>query len=264
MNAGRKEYRAMINNLPAAAAIRPDADRVVMRTAAILLGIEGLLLFAPLGVLGTAIGWPASLGDPASVALPRLLEQEPIVRFGYLVYLAYSVLFLPVAVWTTRALTNGARSLLASTAIGFAVASTLARTIGILRWLTVMPGLARAYPSAPDQIALLYQALNGYGGGIGELLGVSLFAVGWLGCTMVLAWRTGVAPRWLIIAGGIATVALALPLIELAGVDPGALTSVGTTALQLWFLATAFVLARSPAGRRSAVSAPPAKQATHA
>jgi len=52
-----------------------------------------LLLFVPLGVLGTAIGWPASLGDPASVALPRLLQQEPIVRFGYLIYLAYSVLF---------------------------------------------------------------------------------------------------------------------------------------------------------------------------
>jgi Domain of unknown function (DUF4386) len=83
-----------------------------------------------------------------------------------------------------------------------------------------MPELARAYPSAPDQIALLYQALNSYGGSIGELLGVSLFAVGWLGCTVVLAWRTGVAPRWLVIAGGIATVALALPLVELAGIDP--------------------------------------------
>jgi hypothetical protein len=109
MNIKRKEYRAMINNPPAATAIRPYPDRVVMRTAAMLLGIEGLLLFVPLAVLGTAIGWPASLGDPASAALPRLLEQEPIVRFGYLVYLAYSVLFLPVAVRTTRALTNGAR-----------------------------------------------------------------------------------------------------------------------------------------------------------
>ena len=254
----------MVNNLPTVTASRPYPDRVVMRTAAILFGIEGLLLFVPLGVLGTAIGWPASLEDPASVALPRLLEKEPIVRFGYLVYLAYSVLFLPVAVWTTRALTNGARSPLGSAAIGFAIASTLARTIGILRWLTVMPELARAYPNAPDQIALLYQALNSYGGSIGELLGVSLFAVGWLGCTMVLAWRTGVVPLWLVVAGGIATVALALPLVELAGVDPGPLTSVGTTALQLWFLAAAFVLIRVAAGRRSAVSASPAKQATHA
>ncbi len=81
---------------------------------------------------------------------------------------------------------------------------------------------------------------------------------------MVLAWRTGVAPRWLVIAGGIATVALALPLVELAGVDPGPLTSVGTTALQLWFLAAAFVLIRVVAGGRSALSVSPAKQATHA
>jgi hypothetical protein len=77
------------------------------RLTAGLLTIEGLLIFVPLAVLGGAIGWPASLGDPAAVALPRLLENEGAVRFGYLVYLAYSVLFLPVAIWTTRTLTRG-------------------------------------------------------------------------------------------------------------------------------------------------------------
>ena len=56
----------MINNLPAATAIRPDSDRVVMRTAAILLGIEGLLLFVPLG------GWAPLLAGPrASAIRPR-------------------------------------------------------------------------------------------------------------------------------------------------------------------------------------------------
>jgi hypothetical protein len=44
-------------------------------------------------VLGAAINWPDSLGDPASVDLPRLLENEVAVRIGYFSYLSYSVLF---------------------------------------------------------------------------------------------------------------------------------------------------------------------------
>jgi hypothetical protein len=55
--------------------------------------VQGLLIFIPTIVLGQAIGWPASLGDPASVALPRLLQQESAVRLGYSAYLVYSMLF---------------------------------------------------------------------------------------------------------------------------------------------------------------------------
>ncbi|MER6910473.1 DUF4386 domain-containing protein [Streptomyces sp. NPDC000594] len=222
------------------------------RTAAALLTVEGLLIFVPLLVLGPAIGWPAGLDDPAAVALPRLLEQESAVRAGYAVYLAYSVLFLPVAVWTTRVLTGGTDSALSRVAIGFAVVSTLARTIGISRWLLPMPGLAQTYGDASDPsdaslreaVAVQYQVLNDFGGGIGEVLGVSLFAVGWLVCTVVAALRTGTAPRWLLIAGLAAAAGLALPLVEIAGADPGAATSVGTALLHLWFLAAAVTLVR--------------------
>lgn len=228
---------------------RPAPPSAGHRLTAALLAVEGLLIFIPLVVLGGAIDWPASLGDPAAVALPRLLEHEGAVRFGYLVYLAYSVLFLPVAVWTTRTLTRGDDGPLARAAVGFAIASTLARCIGILRWLTAMPALAATYAAAPDgaprdALAAVYDALNDFGGGIGEVLGVSLFAVGWLACTVVAARRTAGAPRWLLAAGALAAAALALPLVELAGVDAGPLTSVGTTALQLWFLAAAVVVAR--------------------
>lgn len=220
------------------------------RVAAALLAVEGVLLFVPLVVLGGAIGWPGSLGDPASVALPRLLENEGAVRFGYVAYLAYSVLFLPVAVWTTRTLTRGDEGPLARVAVGFAIASALARSIGILRWLTAMPVLAKAYEGegAPrDALAVQYDVLNSFGGGVGELLGVSLFAVGWLGCTLLAARRAEGAPGWLLALGGAAALALALPLVELGGVDAGPLTSVGTSLLQIWFLAAAVVLLRRPA-----------------
>jgi hypothetical protein len=219
--------------------------------AAALLAVEGLLAFVPLAVLGSAIGWPASLGDPAAVALPRLLENEGAVRAGYLAYLAYSVLFLPVAIWTTRTLSRGDDGPLARLAVGFAVASTLARCIGILRWLTAMPVLAQTFVATPegpsrDVLVAVYDVLNDFGGGIGELLGVSLFAVGWLVCTLVVARRAGGAPGWLLAAGALTAVALALPLVETAGLDLGPVVTVGVTLLQLWFLAAAVVVGRGP------------------
>jgi hypothetical protein len=226
------------------------------RVTAALLAVEGLLAFVPLAVLGSAIGWPASLGDPAALALPRLLENEGAVRLGYLVYLAYSVLFLPVAIWTTRTLTRGDDGPLAHLAIGFAVASTLARCIGILRWLTAMPVLARTFEATPegpsrDVLTAVYDVLNDFGGGIGELLGVSLFAVGWLVCTLVVARRAGGAPGWLLAMGALTAVALALPLAGTAGLDLGPVVTVGVTLLQLWFLAAAVVVARGAVARGS-------------
>lgn len=229
---------------------RPPAPTTdVRRVAAGLLAVEGLLMFVPLAILGSAIGWPASLDDPAAVALPRLLENEGAVRLGYLVYLAYSVLFLPVAIWATRALTGGADGPLTRLATGLAVASTLARCIGILRWLTAMPVLARAYGSTPDgplrdALAVDYDVLNAFGGGIGEALGVALFAVGWLVVTLAAAWRVGAVPRWLLAAGAVPAVGLGLSLAELGGADLSALGPVGPASLQIWFLAAAVVLAR--------------------
>ena len=236
-------------------ASRAPAETTARRVAAGLLAVEGLLIFVPLAVLGAAIGWPASLGDPAAVALPRLLENEGVVRFGYGVYLVYSVLFLPVAVWTTRALTRGDDGPLARTAVGFAIASALARSIGILRWLTAMPALARTWETTPEgegraALAAVYDALNDFGGGIGEVLGVSLFAVGWLACTLIAARRAGAVPGWLLGAGAVTALAVALPLVELAGLDAGPATTISGTVLHLWFLTTAVVLART-SGRRS-------------
>lgn len=236
----------MTQTSEAVPAQRHEADRT-RRTTAVLLTVEGLLIFVPLWVLGAAIGWPASLDDPAAIALPQLVEQESAVRFGYLAYLAYSVLFLPVAVWTTRVLTGGADNPLVRAAIGFAIASTLARCIGILRWLVAMPDLAQAYGSAPDEatrqvLAVQYDTLNNFGGGIGEVLGVSLFAALWLLLTLVAAIPA--VPAWLRVSGLGAAALLAVPLLELAGLDIGPLMTVDTTALQLWFLATAVALFR--------------------
>lgn len=211
---------------------------------------QGLLLFVPLIVLGAAVEWPAGLSDPASIALPRLADNEGAARFGYAVYLLYSVLFAVTITMLARLvegdLVPGVRRLV----IGFAVASAVARSIGIVRWLGPMPELATSYSAATDEgqryaIARVYDALNSYGGTIGEVLGVGLFAAASLGLLSVGLLRSRAIPRWVGVSSVVAAVAVAVSVVELFGVDLGPVLTVTVTIVQLWFLATgAWLVAR--------------------
>ena len=220
----------------------------VRHQAAIFLIIEFLLIFAPLIILGAAINWPGSLDEPASVNLPLILEQYMALMTGYSIYLVYSLLFWPMAYLTGRAIVIGdTENILFRVASGFAVLSTLARTLGIVRWLFAMPVLARLYtnPAATENfkesISMDYEMLNAYAGGIGELLGVSLFASIWLVLISILLMRSSHWPNWLGYFGLMAAASLLLNLLEMVGIDMGAMISVSETLQHFWMLATAIV-----------------------
>jgi hypothetical protein len=197
-------------------------------------------MFVPLAVLGAAINWPASLDEPATVLMPLILEQQTAVRIGYLVYLAYSVLFFPTIALIARVLGDSTSTRLAAT---FAAISALARSIGILRWLTVLPALAATYAASQDAaVAAIFDAFNSFGGGIGELLGVSLFGALAIGLISWRIVRTRTLPRWLGWFGWVAVAALLIPWAEIFGFAPGPLLSISVAVVQLWFLAVGIVL----------------------
>ena len=229
-----------------------QADPIaIRRQAAIFLIIEVLLIFAPLGILGAAINWPASLDEPASVNLPLILDQYVAMMTGYSIYLAYSLLFWPMAYLTGRAIAiSDTGNTLFRVATGFAVLSTFARALGIVRWLFAMPVLARLYtnPVATENfkndIRMVYDMLNAYAGGIGELLGVSLFAAIWLVLISILLIRSSHWPNWLGYSGLIVAASLLLNLLEMIGINMGAMISVSETLQHLWMLATAIVFLR--------------------
>ncbi len=203
--------------------------------------VEGLLSFAPIAILGPAIGWPQSLGNPATQQLSAIAANADAVAFGYSVYLLYSILIAPLMIVLAWRLFGGLQRPLAATVAAFAALSALARAIGILRWLTVMPALATAHagadPAGRAQIEMLFSALNAYGGGIGEVLGVSLFMAASLGCLSVAALAARSMPRVLAGLGLLASAllaALALPALGLPGLVP---VAVAVSVLSTWMLA---------------------------
>lgn len=235
--------------------IPEQADPIaVRRQAAIFLIIEFLLIFAPLIILGAAINWPGSLDEPASVNLPLILEQYRAMMTGYSIYLVYSLLFWPMAYLTGRAIVIGdTENTLFRVANGFAALSALARALGIVRWLFAMPVLARLYTNpavsenSKESISMVYEMLNAYAGGIGELLGVNLFASIWLVLISLLLIRSPQWPQWLSYFGFVVAASLLLNLLEVVGIDMGAMITVSVTLLHFWMLATAIVFLRKKA-----------------
>ena len=139
----------------------------------------------PLIILGNAINWPDSLDYPASQSLPLILNNLDEVRLGYGIYLFYSILWILIGTLIARiALGRKEINTLFILAIALISVSALARSIGIIRWLTASPFLAEIYPTATEvskeTIVIVQTAINNWGGAIGEILGVSLFTSGQL------------------------------------------------------------------------------------
>jgi hypothetical protein len=220
------------------------SENSVTRWAGYVSIVQGLLIFIPTVVLGAAINWPDSLGDPASQALPRLLENEGAVRVGYVAYLIYSILFAVSIALLGQVVFRNNGGLLMRVIIALAMASALARSIGIIRWLVPMFDLARLWEATTTEeqrftLSVAYQTLNSFGGTIGEVLGVSIFA-----SLAILLLSIGnmvqkSLPGWFSAFGLVSALGLLWTSAEIVGIDPGSTAIfLGTTIVQLWFLIT--------------------------
>lgn len=209
-----------------------------------ILIVESLLLFVPVFVLGVAIDWPASLSQPAATVLPLIAARGPAVTLGYFSYLVYSILFFPMAFLLSAYVEGGTiRSAVGQIAVGFAALSTLARSIGIARWLTAMPLLAQRWAEQPGrEIEIAYDSLNAFAGGLGESVGVGLFAGIWVAGASWSMLRQRRLPAWVGWFGVVSAVAVAVPIVEFFGVEIGGVISVTTSVVHLWWLACGIVL----------------------
>lgn len=229
------------------------------RTMGILFLVQFAVFIVALVVLGSAINWPASLDEPASVILPLIREQRSAVALGYSSYFVSALLLAPIALLVYRVLRTGNDAVL-TVATGLGVLASFAKLLGISRWLVMMPSLADSYidPQASaatrDATAVVYNAFNQYAGGIGEGLGVALFSGLWTALVALVVLRQTsphrTLPRWIGMFGLIAAVLVLVPLVEFYGIGTGPMLIVSGVVWQLWMIALGTLLlvrARTPA-----------------
>jgi len=206
-----------------------------------LLAVQFSAMLGAFTVLAVSINWPASLDLPASEMLPLLLERFAAVFGGYTLYLTHAVLLIPIAILFPFAL--GLRGPMAGMIMAFGVLAGLAKALGIVRWLFMMPGLAQIYvddaTSAQTRAAIdvLFDAFNAYAGGVGELLGVAFFSGIWTVFLSLTLLRFGY--RLLAAWGALGAVLLFITLFSVFGVDMPILLTVSGFLWQFWMLAMA-------------------------
>lgn len=233
-------------------ALHPSDPGVAISTPSQRYWLGGLLIaaavlsFLPIAILGPAIGWPASLRAPAAQQLAAIAGAPEAVALGYSVYLLYSVLVLPVMVLLAWRVYGSLARPFAVMVVAFAALSVLARSIGILRWLTAMPAMAQQHaaadPAGKQVLEAIFTTVTTYGGGIGELLGVSLFMALSLGLAMVAAWNDRTLQRWLAALGMASALLLLALFLPTMGVAIQVPIAVAATVLAVWMVAAGVVV----------------------
>lgn len=232
--------------LPTGAA--PPRSRDLARKAAALALLQTALFAVPLVVLGRAIGWPASLRLPAAEALPLVAAQADAVLLGYGAYLAVSLALIPLAfVLRDWLATRGVAGWRADAIAFIGAAAGLFKTLGIVRWLSVMPVLAGEFqrtadPVARQVVAVTYAALNSYAGAVGELLGVQILSGLWLlGVGQSLF---SIGKVWTGFAGLLCGALFLAAAFRLVWAEAAAIQSVAAPLALVWFALLAAVLWR--------------------
>ncbi len=218
-----------------------DSDRLFPRLAALLLLAQFVCMWGAFFILMPSINWPASLDEAPSVTLPLILEQAGPVLAGYTAYLLHALFLIPLAVLLRGTLRM--TPAMGGVAMALGVLAGLAKALGIVRWLFLMPGLALAYvePAATEAtraaVEVVYNAFNAYAGGVGELLGVGLFAGLWTVLVSVALLHIGA--RVLAVTGFIAALGLLSTLPTLVSLESPMLLTLSGIVWQLWTAALA-------------------------
>lgn len=218
-------------------------DRPARILAALLLLAQFAGMWAAFFILMPAINWPASLDEPPSVVLPLILQQAGPVFAGYASYLLHALFLIPLAVLLRRTLRMA--PLTGAVAVALGVLAGLAKMLGIVRWLFLMPGLAVAHvdPAATEAtktaIEVIFNAFNAYAGGVGEILGVGLFAGVWTLLISASMLKLGRGARVLGYAGFVAGAGLLSTLLSVVGIESPVLLTLSGILWQVWAAAVA-------------------------
>jgi len=235
------------------------------------LFVVGAVAFAAAAlVLSSTFNWPDILREQASVVLPAFAGGgTSLVWTWFAVAWTYAILAVPILLLPAVLGRRDDPALRAATYVG--ATSVVLSLVGFLRWVFVVPSLARSYVTgdATTQAAAgaAWTAQHQYGGALlGEHLG-QLLVIGWSVTLCVIIVRTRVLPRWLGVTGLavsalyllnqgdiLATAVPGFPAWDLAG-------PIGSTGWGIWVAALGVTVLLRPATatlRRPAAETRPA------
>lgn len=231
------------------------------RTTGALFLVGAVAFAVAATVLSSTFEWPDILREPADVVLPAFVDGgSTLVWTWFATAWTYAILLVPILLLPAAIGRRDDAALRVATWVG--AASVLLSLIGFLRWVFVVPALARSYVEgdATTQAAVdaAWTAQHQFGGALlGEHLS-QLMVIGWSVTVSIVILRSGAMPRWLGATGlavsGVyllnqgdilATAVPDFPVWDLAGL-------LGSTGWGLWVAAVGVtLLVRSTRDRMS-------------
>ena len=183
---------------------RPPGEDGLRRVVGGLFLVGAVAFAAAATLLSSAFEWPDILREPADVVLPEFSSGgTSLVWIWFATAWTYAILLVPMLLLPEALGRRDDPVLRAATFIG--AASVLLSLIGFLRWVFVVPPLARAYEQGGagerEAIEAAWTAQHQFGGALlGEHLGQAL-VIAWSVTVCVHLLRTRALPRWLAVSG---------------------------------------------------------------
>lgn len=210
-------------------------------TLGVLLIAAPVLFTAAYAALGVTFQYPAILRKPTAEILERFSRGGTRLVLTWWLFAMSALAFVPIAAL------GGARIAdpgLAVVTVATGVLAGLVQALGLLRWVFVVPHLARESAVGKD-VDLVFQSLHRYlGVAVGEHLGY-LFTGSW---TVLFAVGAGL-PVWLAIPGVVIGAMLLIGSLEFVGPFErdgfrlaGLLVSVGYSLWPAWLIAIGIVV----------------------
>jgi hypothetical protein len=181
-----------------------SAGNELRRTTGALFVVGAVAFAGAATLLSATFDWPDILREPPGVVLPAVVEGgSGLVWTWFATAWTYAILAVPILLLPAVLGRRDDPVLRAATYVG--ATSVLLSLIGFLRWVFVVPPLARSYvsgdPVTRAAVEAAWTAQHQFGGALlGEHLG-QLLVIGWSATLSVIILRSRVLPRWLGVTG---------------------------------------------------------------
>jgi hypothetical protein len=230
---------AMMNDEPM------EPGRGLARVTGLLFVVTALGFAGAFSVLSATFEYPAILRQPTSHILQRFAEGGQALIVTWYILTLSAVLLIPTAILLHRFLAHlGTPWMPVATAFG--VLAGLVQTLGLIRWVFLVPYLSDLYmnpastASTKEAVDVVFQGFHRYAGAaLGEHLGY-LFVASWV---LLASWamlRTALFGRWVAYLGILSAAGILVGVLEPAGLGMAVLiNALGFILFAVWLLAIA-------------------------